>query len=94
MDFFPESTSLIIFPPPAPTSSSAPHPSEKSLISVIYNGREPAHDAKDCGETNHSANKQTNNNQNNIMAKKAVKSKASKPAPKKKVAAKKAAKKK
>jgi hypothetical protein len=62
------------------------------LISVIYNVAGPAHDAAGCGETNHSAHRQTKT-QINIMAKKAVKSKASKPAPKK-AAAKKATKKK
>jgi hypothetical protein len=63
------------------------------LISVIYNVTGPSHDAAGCGETNHSAHRQTTT-QNKTMAKKAVKSKAGKPAPKKVAAKKKVAKKK
>jgi hypothetical protein len=62
------------------------------LTSAIYNTTGSAHDDNGCGETDHSAHRQTTTH-TNIMAKKTVKSKASKPAPKK-AAAKKGAKKK
>jgi len=88
MDSFRRSTSIIFTNPPAGAGRS----SKKVFISGIYIPHRPAHYDHGCGETNYSAQSQTQKNKNKTMAKAPAK-KTTKPAAKKVAAKKPAAKK-